>query len=64
MQMTLDFNLKLSADRADAVVKSLIARGVESTRLKSAGVGPYCPETSNTTEEGKAKNRRVELVSQ
>jgi outer membrane protein OmpA-like peptidoglycan-associated protein len=61
---TLEFNLKLSADRADAVVKALIGRGIESSRLKAAGVGPYSPEASNKTEEGKAKNRRVELVAQ
>jgi OOP family OmpA-OmpF porin len=60
----LDYNLKLSADRADAVVKALIARGIVASRLKGAGVGPYCPVASNRAEEGKAKNRRVELVEQ
>jgi outer membrane protein OmpA-like peptidoglycan-associated protein len=60
----LDHNLKLSADRAEAVVKSLIGRGIAASRLKAAGVGPYCPVASNHTEEGKAKNRRVELVEQ
>jgi outer membrane protein OmpA-like peptidoglycan-associated protein len=61
---TLEFNLKLSADRADAVVKALVARGVVQGRLKAAGVGPYCPIGSNATEQGKAQNRRVELVQQ
>lgn len=60
----LDYNLKLSADRAEAVVKALIGRGIVASRLKAAGVGPYCPVASNRTEEGKAKNRRVELVEQ
>jgi OmpA-OmpF porin, OOP family len=60
----LDYNLKLSADRADAVVKALVGRGIVASRLKGAGVGPYCPVASNHTEEGKAKNRRVELVEQ
>jgi outer membrane protein OmpA-like peptidoglycan-associated protein len=60
----LESNLKLSADRAAAVVKDLVRRGIESSRLKPAGVGPYCPEASNSTDEGKAKNRRVELVEQ
>jgi outer membrane protein OmpA-like peptidoglycan-associated protein len=60
----LDHNLKLSADRAGAVVKALVGRGIEPSRLKSAGVGPYSPEASNTTDAGKAKNRRVELVEQ
>jgi OOP family OmpA-OmpF porin len=59
---TLDLNLKLSADRADSVVKALVARGISPRRLKAAGVGPYCPVSPNTTEEGKAQNRRVELV--
>jgi len=60
----LDYNLKLSADRADAVVKALIGRGIAAARLKAAGVGPYCPVASNRTEDGKAQNRRVELVEQ
>jgi len=61
---TLEVNLKLSSDRADAVVKALVARGINTSRLKSSGVGPYCPVAPNSTEEGKAKNRRVELVQQ
>jgi OOP family OmpA-OmpF porin len=60
----LDFNLKLSADRADAVVKALTARGIAASRLKGAGVGPYCPGASNRSEQGMAMNRRVELVEQ
>jgi len=60
----LEPNLKLSADRAEAVVKALVGRGIAASRLKSAGVGPYCPATSNKTDDGKAKNRRVELVAQ
>jgi outer membrane protein OmpA-like peptidoglycan-associated protein len=58
----LEANLKLSADRAASVVKALVERGIAASRLKPAGVGPYCPEASNRTEEGRAKNRRVELV--
>jgi OmpA-OmpF porin, OOP family len=61
---TLELNLKLSSDRADSVVKALVARGISPSRLKSAGVGPYCPIGSNGSEEGKAQNRRVELVQQ
>ena len=59
---TLESNLKLSAERADAVVKALVGRGIEPARLKSAGVGPFSPVASNRTDEGKAKNRRVEIV--
>ena len=58
----IESNMKLSADRAAAVVKALIENGISATRLKSAGVGPYCPVGTNRTEEGKAQNRRVELV--
>lgn len=61
---SLESNVKLSADRADAVVKALVAKGIAASRLKPAGVGPYCPIASNKTEEGKAQNRRVELVEQ
>jgi outer membrane protein OmpA-like peptidoglycan-associated protein len=57
-------NLKLSADRADAVVKALTAKGVAASHLKPAGSGPYCPVASNSTDEARAKNRRVELVQQ
>ncbi len=55
-------NLKLSSDRAASVVKELQARGVSGARLAPAGVGPYSPVASNRSEDGRAKNRRVELV--
>ena len=60
----LEHNLKLSADRADAVVKMLVSRGIAASRLKSAGVGPYSPVASNHVDEGRGRNRRVELVEQ
>ncbi len=57
--------LKLSQERAAAVVKSLSAEhGIQAERLKPYGAGPYCPVATNATEEGRAKNRRVELVQQ
>lgn len=59
---TVEANMKLSSERAAAIVKALTAAGVQATRLKSAGVGPYSPVETNRTEAGKAKNRRVELV--
>jgi OOP family OmpA-OmpF porin len=59
---SVESNMKLSSDRAAAVVASLIASGIQAARLKSAGVGPYCPVETNRSDEGKAKNRRVELV--
>lgn len=58
----LEANVKLSNDRAAAVVKELVSRGIDASRLKPAGVGPWSPVASNRTEDGKAKNRRVELV--
>ena len=62
---TVDSNMKLSKDRADAVVNTLVTKyGISSTRLKSYGVASLAPVASNSTEEGKAKNRRVELVKQ
>jgi OmpA-OmpF porin, OOP family len=60
----LELNLKLSAERAAALVKALGARGIPAGRLKAGGVGPYCPVASNNDEQGRAQNRRVELVVQ
>jgi OmpA-OmpF porin, OOP family len=61
----LESNMKLSQDRAAAVVEALVkTHGIPAARLKSFGNGPYAPVESNDTEEGKARNRRVELVKQ
>jgi OmpA-OmpF porin, OOP family len=58
-------NMDLSNRRAKAVVSYLGTRyGVEATRLTSGGVGFLAPVASNDSEEGRAKNRRVELVKQ
>ncbi len=56
-------NLKLSEARANAVVAALVAKyGIVAGRLKALGAGPIAPVASNRAEEGRAKNRRVELV--
>jgi OOP family OmpA-OmpF porin len=61
----MDHNLKLSAARAAAVVNALVTQhGIAAARLKASGVGPLSPVASNRTEEGRARNRRVELVEQ
>ena len=61
----LDFNMPLSKARADAVVADLTTSyGISPARLKGYGVGPLAPIASNDSEDGRAKNRRVELIPQ
>jgi len=61
----VDYNMKLSQARADAVVKALATKyKVNPQRLKAYGVGQLAPVAPNKTEDGRAKNRRVELVEQ
>jgi outer membrane protein OmpA-like peptidoglycan-associated protein len=55
-------NEKLSRDRAAAVLEAVAAGGIARARLSSAGHGPARPLADNGTSEGRAKNRRVELV--
>ncbi|MBD8563124.1 OmpA family protein [Oxalobacteraceae sp. CFBP 8763] len=55
-------NRKLSLSRAESVVKAVTAMQIAADRLSAAGKGPDQPLADNATEEGKAKNRRVELV--
>ncbi len=57
-----DHNQTLSLGRANAVMGSLIAAGIDPGRLSSRGFGATRPIADNATEDGKAKNRRVELV--
>lgn len=59
-----DRNRVLSRQRAEAVVSALTARGIAGARLTARGYGPDNPVADNTTEEGRQKNRRVELVKQ
>jgi outer membrane protein OmpA-like peptidoglycan-associated protein len=55
-------NLKLSQERADAVKAKLVAMGIDASRLTTIGLGESKPIGDNKTFEGKAQNRRVELV--
>lgn len=62
---TLESNMKLSHDRGGSVVKVLTTEfKMTPERLTGHGVGPLCPVATNHTDEGKAKNRRVELIEQ
>ncbi|TAH10186.1 MAG: sodium-translocating pyrophosphatase [Runella slithyformis] len=54
-------NLQLSADRAKAVEQELVKMGVEDTRIDSEGYGDQYPVGNNTTEEGRAQNRRISI---
>jgi outer membrane protein OmpA-like peptidoglycan-associated protein len=55
-------NKKLSQDRAKAVMDALVAKGIISTRMSYQGWGQEKPVADNSTDDGKAKNRRVEIV--
>jgi outer membrane protein OmpA-like peptidoglycan-associated protein len=55
------YNLKLSNSRADAVMQYLISKGVKAGNLTAKGYGETLPIADNNTDEGRAKNRRVEL---
>lgn len=60
---SLDYNMDLSQKRAGAVVDVLITEhGIASSRVTAKGLGFLAPVASNSSEDGRAKNRRVELV--
>lgn len=55
-------NIPLSAQRAKIVADYLVARGVAGDHIATVGLGSVNPIASNATPEGRAKNRRVEIV--
>ena len=59
---TEDYNQKLSEDRAHTVTDYLIKKGIAAERLRAVGFGTRVPLADNESDEGRAKNRRVELV--
>ena len=56
------YNQQLSQRRAQAVVKYLVGKGIDAGRLMPAGYGESRPAATNDTAEGRAQNRRVDLV--
>jgi outer membrane protein OmpA-like peptidoglycan-associated protein len=56
------YNLKLSVERAKAVSDYLVAHGISASRLTCKGYGNTRPVADNATAEGRAKNRRTEIV--
>ncbi|MDO8834190.1 MAG: OmpA family protein, partial [Vicinamibacterales bacterium] len=59
---TPEANLRLSQERAQAVMAALVKRGIAPARLTAKGYGQTAPVADNRTEDGRGKNRRVELV--
>ncbi|MFZ5785262.1 MAG: OmpA family protein [Acidobacteriota bacterium] len=62
---SVEGNVTLSQARADSVLQALVRdHGIAASRVRSHGCGQFAPVASNDTEEGRARNRRVELVRQ
>ncbi len=57
-----DYNMKLSQQRAESVTNYLVAHGIDKSRLTTEWYGETQPKADNSTAEGKAKNRRVEMA--
>ena len=57
-----DYNLKLSSERADVVLKELAFSNIDESRLSASGKGETSPVADNSTSEGRQLNRRVEII--
>jgi OOP family OmpA-OmpF porin len=58
---SLEYNIRLSQQRSDAVVDWLVQKGIDNNRLLPKGYGETQPVASNDTEDGRTKNRRTEV---
>lgn len=59
---SVDYNLKLSQERANSVKSYLVKKGLVSTRFTTTGMGIADPIETNDTDAGRSKNRRVEFA--
>jgi outer membrane protein OmpA-like peptidoglycan-associated protein len=57
----MDLNMRLSKERARSVMNYLGSKGIAQNRLESEGFGPNKPIADNNTDDGRARNRRVEF---
>lgn len=55
-------NIRISQQRADSVLEALVSLGVDAARITSAGMGQDFPIASNDSEDGRAQNRRVDVI--
>ena len=59
---SVEYNQRLSENRARAVVEYLVSHGIDPHRLTFKGYGKSRPIDTNTTDEGRSRNRRVEFL--
>jgi len=57
-----EMNIELSKKQAQIIYNYLVQKGIDASRIKAKGYGPDKPIASNDTDEGRAKNRRVEII--